>query len=684
MRLVIVESPAKAKTIERYLPDDCKVEATMGHIIDLPKSKLGVDIENDFEPQYQIIRGKGPTVKQIKSQAAKAEEVILATDPDREGEAISYHLANYLGMDLNEKNRIEFHEITKDAVQNAMNNKRTVDMNLVDAQQARRVVDRLVGYQISPILWRKLRKGLSAGRVQSVATRIIVDRENEIRNFIAEEYHLIFATLRKPSTKETFTSQLTKMNGKKIEISTTEDARAILDELNTLDFIVAGVKNGTKRKKSAPAFTTSTLQQDANRKLGFTSKRTMSIAQQLYEGVNIKGKGHTGLVTYIRTDSVRISDVAKNAGIAYIAQNFGKEYIGGVKSSKAKGNVQDAHEAIRPTDVFLTPQMLQNDLTKEQLRLYTLIHNRFVASLMSDAKYDTMSVDISAGDYTFHATGQSLTFPGYLKVYNFDDEEDSKLNIPKLDEGEKLDRVKLEDQQKFTQPPPRYNEASLVKALEEQGIGRPSTYASTISTIQQRDYVELEDKKFKPTDLGEAVTKLMVENFTDIVDLKFTAQMEEKLDDIADGDVKWKEVIYDFHEDLNKYLKEADNIERIKIPDEETDEVCEKCGRKMVIKTSRFGTKFLACPGYPECKNTKSIEEKTGVQCPECGNDILVRKSKKGKVFYGCKGYPECNFVSWYRPTDKLCPQCGNMLFLPNGKSKKLFCTSEGCGYKES
>ncbi len=683
MRLVIVESPAKAKTIERYLPDDCKVEATMGHLIDLPKSKLGVDIQNDFEPQYQIIRGKGPTIKAIKSMAAKADEVILATDPDREGEAISYHLANYLGMDLDDKNRIEFHEITQSAVQSAMQNKRSVDMNLVDAQQARRVVDRLVGYQISPILWRKLRKGLSAGRVQSVATRIIVDRENEIRNFISEEYHLIFATLKKNGTKEEFVSQLTKMNGKKVNIPSTEDAEAIIEELKGLEFVVTSVKNGTKRKRSAPAFTTSTLQQDANRKLGFTSKRTMSVAQQLYEGVEVKGKGHLGLVTYIRTDSVRISDVAKNAGIAYIAQNYGKEYIGGVKTSKAKANVQDAHEAIRPTDVFLTPEMLAGDLNRDQLKLYTLIYNRFIASLMSDAKYDTLAVDITAGDYLFHASGQTLTFPGFLKVYNADEEEDSKLTIPYLEVGEKLKNTKIEDQQKFTQPPPRYNEASLVKALEEQGIGRPSTYATTISTIQQRDYVELEDKKFKPTELGEIVTQFMVDNFTDIIDLGFTAQMESRLDDIAEGDIGWKNVIREFNEDLDKYLKEADKMERVKIPDIETEEICEKCGRKMVIKTSRFGTKFLACPGYPECKNTRSLEEKTGVSCPQCGNDILVRKSKKGKTFYGCKGYPECDFVSWYRPTDKTCPQCGKMLFEPSGRSKKLFCADKDCGYTE-
>ncbi len=683
MRLVIVESPAKAKTIERYLPDDCKVEATMGHLIDLPKSKLGVDIENDFEPQYQIIRGKTQAIKAIKAKAEKADEVILATDPDREGEAISYHLANYLGMDLNDENRIEFHEITQPAVQSAMQNKRKVDMNLVDAQQARRVVDRLVGYQISPILWRKLRKGLSAGRVQSVATRIIVDRENEIRNFVSEEYHHIFATLQKPATKESFVSQLTKMNGKKVDIPTTEDAGAIIDELKTLEFTVSNVKNGTKRKRSAPAFTTSTLQQDANRKLGYTSKRTMSVAQQLYEGVEVKGKGHIGLVTYIRTDSVRISDVAKNAGIAYIAQNFGKEYIGGVKTSKAKGNVQDAHEAIRPTDVFLTPEMLQGDLSRDQLKLYTLIHNRFVASLMSDAKYDTLAVDVNAGDYTFHATGQSLTFPGFLKVYNSDEEEDAKLTIPKLEVGETLENTKLEDQQKFTQPPPRYNEASLVKALEEQGIGRPSTYATTISTIQQRDYVELEDKKFKPTELGEIVTGFMVDNFTDIIDLGFTAQMETQLDNIAEGEVGWKSVVREFNDDLEKYLTDADKMERVKIPDTETEEVCEKCGRKMVIKTSRFGKKFLACPGYPECKNARSLDEKTGVSCPKCGNDILVKKSKKGKVFYGCKGYPECDFVSWYRPTDKICPDCGKMLFEQGARNKKLFCTDKDCGYKE-
>lgn len=681
MRLVIVESPAKAKTIERFLPEDCKVTATMGHVIDLPKSKLGIDIENHFEPQYQTIRGKAPVLKEIKSKASKADEVILATDPDREGEAISYHIANFLGMDLSEANRIEFHEITRGAVTAAMESKRPVDMNLFNAQQARRVLDRLVGYKISPVLWKKVNSGLSAGRVQSVATRMVVDRENEIRAFVPKEYWNISADLLSEREDIPFNAVLAKIKGKKAVVENREAAESIVAELNSAQYTVASVKEGVKRKKSSAPFTTSTMQQDANRKLGFTTKRTMAIAQQLYEGIEVGGE-HVGLVTYIRTDSTRIAETAKSAAYAYIIENYGKEYVGGFRAkAKAGGNVQDAHEAIRPTDIFASPETLSSSLSRDQLRLYTLIYKRFLASQMSDAVYDSITANIEAGSCELKAEGLKLKFPGFMKVYS-SEENDEEKHIPNLSEGEILKLQKVNYEQKFTQPPARYTEASLVKALEEQGIGRPSTYSPTISTIQQRNYVEMQDKKFVPTTLGEVVTKLMVEHFTDIVDLHFTAGMEEKLDAIAVGSEEWESVIASFYDELKVYLDQTDTIEHVKIPDEETDEVCENCGRKMVIKMGRFG-KFLACSGYPECKTTRAIVTKLDVKCPKCGSDIVVRKSKKGRTFYGCKAYPNCDFVSWNKPTDKLCPQCGKLLYEPP-RGKKLFCADKDCGYKES
>lgn len=682
-KLVIVESPAKAKTIEKYLPDDCKVTATMGHVIDLPTSKLGIDIEHGYQPEYKPIKGKGTLLKEIKQQSKHAEEIILATDPDREGEAISFHLANYLGLDLNQDNRIEFHEITPTAIGSAMEHKRPVNMDLVDAQQARRVLDRLVGYKISPILWKKVMRGLSAGRVQSVATRIIVDRENEIRNFISEEYWNILAKLKKQDDDTVFEAHLLTVDGKKAEVTNEEQATRIVSDLKSGTFTVEKVKQSTKRRKSAPPFTTSTLQQDANRKLSFSSKKTMMIAQQLYEGLEVKGKGHIGLITYIRTDSVRIAEPAQDMAKSYINELYGKEYVGGF-TAKAKKNVkiQDAHEAIRPTDLTLTPEEAKDSLGKDQLKLYTLIYKRFLASMMSDAVYDTLSADIQNGIYTLRATGSKLKFPGFLKVYDADETEQDSV-MPHLAEQEPLLLQECIGEQKFTQPPPRYTEATLVKALEEKGIGRPSTYAPTISTILARNYVVLEEKKFKPTDLGEAVTALMIANFAEVVDIGFTADMESDLDKVALGQDDWVQVIDAFYKRLQVDLEKAESIERIKLPEEITDIKCEKCGRNMVVKHGRFG-KFLACPGYPECSFTMPLVEKVDAHCPECGSEIVVRKTKKGKTFYGCKSYPECNFMSWNKPTDEKCPECGKPLFVSNGKSEKKFCADKECGYKES
>ena len=681
-KLVIVESPAKAKTIEKYLSGDCKVTASMGHIIDLPAKKLGIDVENNYEPTYTAITGKSKLLKELKALAKNADEVMLATDPDREGEAISFHLANYLGLDLQDENRVEFHEITKHAIVSAVENKRKVNMDLVDAQQARRVLDRLVGYKISPILWKKISRGLSAGRVQSVATKIIVDRENEIRNFVSEEYWNITAKLKKLDDKMVFDAKLVLIGEDKAEISNEESASAICEVLNKSDYIVEKVKKSAKKRKSAPPFTTSTLQQDAYRKIGFATKRTMMVAQQLYEGIEVSGAGQTGLITYMRTDSTRISEVAQADAKEYIKNTYGEQYVGTLTTSKGKKalKAQDAHEAIRPTDISLTPESLRGSLDPSQLKLYTLIYKRFIASMMSDCVSDTLSCDIKADKYTLRSTGSKVKFDGFLAVYDTDDTKD-EMNIPMLKEGEKLKQVKLNPEQKFTQPPARYTEASLVKTLEELGIGRPSTYAPTISTILARDYVELEEKKFKPTDLGEAVTDLMKANFKNIVDANFTAQMEVKLDKIADGDEQWVNVIDVFYKKLAKDLEKADDIERIKVPDEVTDVLCEVCGKNMVIKKGRFG-KFLACPGYPDCTFKKSLMEEVHAHCPECGSDIVARKTKRGRTFYGCKSYPNCNFMSWNKPSDEKCPKCAKSLY-EAPKGKKLYCADKECGYAQ-
>lgn len=685
-RLVIVESPAKAKTIQKYLPKDCKVVASKGHVIDLPKSKLGIDIENDFEPDYKTIRGQGERLKKLKADAKKADEVILATDNDREGEAISWHLANYLGLDLNDKNRMEFLEITPSAIKNAIKNKRTIDMNIVDAQQARRVLDRLVGYKISPVLWSKVLRGLSAGRVQSVAMRLIVDKENEIRNFVSEEYWLMEGIFNKIDTKEEFLSKLALIKGKKAEVKTKEDADKIVKDLKENKYIVKEVKRGTKKKNSPPPFETSSMQQDANNKLNFSISKTMMLAQQLYEGVEVEGIGQIGLITYLRTDSTRLSEEAVKAGSAFIIDKYGKEFLGytGPKG-KANSKIQDAHEAIRPSDVNLTPDKLKTSLNQDQLKLYTLIYNRFLASLMTPAVYDTLRVDIENGDYIFRSTGSRVKFKGYLEVYDFiskKDKDGENENIPLLTEGEEVDLKKLSPIQKFTQPPARYNEASLVKVLKEEGIGRPSTYSQIINTIKNRGYVEVNQRRFSPTMIGEAVDKLLRENFEDIVDVDFTAQMESTLDNIEEGSKKWKDVIAEFYKGLEKELDKVKDIERIKLPEEETDEVCENCGKPMVIKYGRFG-KFMACSGYPDCKTTKPIVKEIDAECPKCGGQVVERKSKKGSVFYGCKNYPNCDFASSQKPTKKICPKCGELLYESKGKTKKLFCKNKECKYKE-
>ncbi len=679
-KLVIVESPAKAKTIGKYLPEGCNVTATMGHLIDLPSSKLGIDVENGYIPEYKTIKGKATKLKEIKSLTKGADEVILATDPDREGEVISYHLANYLGLDTKDNNRIEFHEITPSAITKAMDNKRPIDMDLVDAQQARRVLDRLVGYKISPILWKKVMRGLSAGRVQSAATRIIVDREEEIRDFVATEYYNIKALLFKSGQTEIFEAHLTKINNKKVEINSASESETIVQELKKCDYRVEEIKKTAKKRNPYAPFTTSTLQQDAYRKLGMSTKKTMLIAQQLYEGLDIKGKGHIGLVTYIRTDSVRIADEAKEAAKNYIIHNYGKEFHCDRVYGK-KGKIQDAHEAIRPTDITISPSTIADSLNKDQLNLYRLVYNRFISSQMSSAVYDTQAADISCSKYTLHATGSKLVFPGYLKVYGADENNEEGM-LPELEKDEILSLKEVISEQKFTQPPARYTEASLVKALEELGIGRPSTYAPTISTILARNYVVLEEKKFVPTDLGEAVTKLMKENFEEIVDVGFTAEMENELDKVAEGNENWVEVVDGFYKKLKSELDVADDIPRIKLPEVETDEVCEKCGRNLVIKIGRYG-KFLACPGYPECSFTKPLVEKVEAKCPDCGADMVLRKTKKGRTFYGCSAYPDCKFMSWNKPTDKKCPECGGVLFESSTKNKTIFCINKECGYKE-
>ena len=678
--LVIVESPSKAKTIGKFLGARYKVIASVGHVRDLPKSKLGIDIENDFEPQYISIRGKGDIIKELKKEAKNASKVYLATDPDREGEAISWHLAFLLGIDMTSPCRIVFNEITSKAIKEAIKNPRPIDLRLVDAQQARRVLDRLVGYQISPLLWRKIRRGLSAGRVQSAALKIICDRENEIRAFKPEEYWTITAEFRK---NRKFEAKLTEFRGKKLVIKDKEQNDSILDELGKGAYSVKSLEEKDRMRKPAAPFTTSSLQQDAANKLNFTTKKTMLVAQQLYEGVEIKGRGTIGLVSYIRTDSVRISDEARAASKEYILNAFGEEYYSDNIYSNRKKDVQDAHEAIRPSHVELEPDAIRESLSKDQYNLYKLIWSRFIASQMAPAKYKAVSAVIENGDYIFKATGSKLLFDGFHKVYSGSKDKDDDKLLPQLDKGEKLEPSKVEGEQNFTQPPARFTEASLVKDLEEKNIGRPSTYAPIVATLIDRKYISKEKKTLVPTELGFIVTDVMEQYFKEIADAGFTAQMEENLDDIEVKGTEWKQVIRDFYGTLKEELDVADSeIQKVDLEVELTGENCEKCGRPMAVKHGRFGA-FAACTGYPECKNTKPLVQTIDVKCPECGKDIVARKSRKGRVFYGCSGYPECTQSFWNKPVNRKCPECGHLLVEKKTKNSKYACSNNECDYKE-
>ena len=681
--LVIVESPAKVKTISKFLGANYKVMASQGHVRDLPKSQMGVDVEHDYEPKYITIRGKGDILAALRKEAKKADKVYLATDPDREGEAISWHLAAALKLEDKDIYRITFNEITKNAVKASLKEARKIDMNLVDAQQARRVLDRVVGYGISPLLWAKIKRGLSAGRVQSVALRMICDRENEIDAFIPEEYWTMEASLNIKGEKKPLVAKFYGDRNGKIDIKNAAQMQKILDEVKNSGFSIESVKKSEKIKKSPLPFTTSTLQQEAAKTLNMSTKRTMNIAQQLYEGVDIKGRGTVGLITYLRTDSTRVADEAKTASKDYISENYGEKYLPQSSNTKKDDKkIQDAHEAIRPTDLSLSPALVKESLQRDQFRLYQLIWKRFVASQMAPAQYETTSVRIGAGEYIFTVSASKIVFDGFMSVYKSDDDNEETNALAKgLDENSVLTLDDVNGTQHFTQPPAHFTEASLVKALEEQGIGRPSTYAPTISTIIARHYVIKENKNLYISELGNAVNNIMMTAFPTIVDVKFTANMESLLDGVAEGTVEWKEIIRNVYPDLKVAIDEAEKeLEHVKIEDEVTDVICDKCGRNMVIKYGPHG-KFLGCPGFPECHNTKPYLEKIGVACPKCGKDVILKKTKKGRMFYGCEGYPECDFVSWQKPSDKKCPKCGGYMI---EKGSKLVCADETCGYVES
>ena len=687
--LVIVESPAKAKTIQKYLGSDYEVLASMGHVRDLPKSKLGVDVEHDFQPQYLDIKGKGDLIKKLKQTAAKSSHVYLATDPDREGEAISWHLSQMLGLNEEDPNRVTFNEITKSGVQTGMEHPRQIDLDLVNAQQARRILDRIVGYKISPFLWRKVRRGLSAGRVQSVAVRIIVDREKEIEKFKPEEYWTLDAKMRKKGYQKQFSATFYGDQKGKIKLHNKEEADAILAKLQDAEYIVSNVKKSIRRKSPAPPFITSTLQQEASRKLGFQARRTMKAAQELYEGVEVAGMGAVGLITYMRTDSLRISEEARAAATGFIRETWGDKYLPEKpRYFKSRASAQDAHEAIRPTMPDLSPDKVKDSLSSDQYKLYKLVWERFIASLMANAVYDTVQADITAGEYLFKASGRTVRFDGYTVLYeeSKDDEEKEGGALPPLEKDDPLILKELKGNQHFTQPPPRYTEASLIKALEEKGIGRPSTYAPTITPILAREYVERDGKALKPTVLGDVITQLMKDHFKDIVDVGFTAHMEDDLDNVEAGKMNWVDTLHQFYDGFEQTLEKAEKEmdgTRVKIPDEETDEVCELCGRKMVIKVGRFG-KFLACPGYPECKNTKKLVKETGGFCPKCGARVLLKKSKKGRPYYGCENNPRCDFMTWDEPLKETCSKCGKSLFRKKGKNAKIYCANEECGYERA
>ena len=689
-KLVIVESPAKAKTIQKYLGPDYEVLASMGHVRDLPASRLSVDVKNDFAPNYENIKGKGELIKKLRNEAKKSDYVYLATDPDREGEAISWHLAQLLKLDETEQNRVTFNEITKSGIKYGMEHPRCIDQQLVDAQQARRVLDRIVGYEISPFLWKKIRKGLSAGRVQSVAVRLIVDREDEIRAFTPEEYWTLEALLAKQGAKtKPFTAKYYGTGGKKCEITSEEQANALKAAAEKEPFLIKSIKTGTRQKNPAPPFITSTLQQDASRRYGFQAKRTMKVAQELYEGINLPDMGAVGLITYMRTDSLRISDEALSAAHDYIKRTYGDSYaLAKPRTFRSKSNAQDGHEAIRPTMIELSPMKIKDSLSADQFKLYKLVWERFIASQMAACVQDTVSADITAGEHLFKASGFSVRFDGYTRLYTEtqDNDEEQGTNLPRLEEGEQLNLKELKPGQHFTQPPPRYTEATLIRELEENGIGRPSTYAPTLSTILQRGYVEREGKALKPTIVGETVTRLMKEQFGKIVDVKFTAEMEQELDEVEAGKTEWVGMMHHFYDDFTDMLQSAEkNMEgtKMKIPDEETDIVCELCGRKMVVRHGKYG-KFLACPGFPECKNTKTLQQETPGSCPRCGKKVLAKKSKTGRTYYGCEDNPKCGFMTWDIPLAEKCPQCGSSLFKTTGRVKMIHCLKEGCGYEKS
>lgn len=685
-KLVIVESPAKAKNIKGYLGKGYEVVASMGHVRDLPSARLSVDVEHDFAPKYAIIKGKEAFVKDLKKKADKSDYVYLATDPDREGEAISWHLANILELDLKDKNRVTFNEITKHGVTEGMENPRSIDIDLVDAQQARRILDRLIGYKLSPFISQKIRRGLSAGRVQSVALRLVVDREEEIRAFVPQEYWSIDAKFTNPPSKKVFAAAIYGKDGKKIKINSKEESDKILSELDGAEYTVASVKKGTRKKSPTPPFITSTLQQEASRRLSFQARRTMKAAQELYEGLDVKGLGTVGLITYMRTDSLRISDEARAAGNQFILDNYGEKYLPKKpRFFKSKGNVQDGHEAIRPSMPGVTPESVKGSLTNDQYKIYKLVWERFIASLMENCLQETVKVEIAAGDYTFTASGYTVKFDGFTALYEEskdDASSDSSAPLPELKQGDALRLKSILGNQHFTQPPARYTEASLTKALEENGVGRPSTYVTITSTIVAREYVKREGKQFVPTELGEAVTKLLEDRMPNIVDVKYTSKMEADLDKIDSGEKNYINMIRHYYDEFEKPLEKA-KIEmqgvKIKLKEEETDEVCEKCGRNMVVKVGRFG-KFLACPGYPECKNTKPLILRTKAKCPECGGDVIEKKTRKGAAFYGCSNYPNCNFMTWDVPSDEVCPRCGKSLF--RRKGNVLYCPdTEGCGF---
>ncbi len=678
--LVIVESPAKAKTLKKFLGSNYKIEASVGHVRDLPKSELGINIENDFEPKYITIRGKGELLAKLRKEVKTADKVYLATDPDREGEAISWHLVYALKLDPAKTYRITFNEITKNAVKKSIKEAREIDMNLVDAQQARRALDRIVGYKISPLLWKKVKKGLSAGRVQSVALRLICDREEEIENFIPKEYWTIESVFITEHGKKFGAKFYGDLKGK-MELGTEEETKKIVEESLKAGFSVKSVKKGTRMKNPPAPFTTSTMQQEASKLLNFASQKTMRIAQQLYEGVDVKGEGTVGLVSYIRTDSVRIADEAYEEVKEYITENYGENYIKERRQHKTDTRAQDAHEAIRPTSALRTPDAIKDSLSRDQYRLYKLIWERFVASQMSAAEYTTMSSDIQAGDYIFRASGSAIKFDGYLTVYKKNEEKAEEGSMPEIEAGEKLEAESVTPNQHFTQPPARYSESMLIKTLEEIGVGRPSTYAPTITTIQQRNYVTKENKVFYTTELGEIVNEIMKNNFGEVINKEFTADMESALDKVESGEMEWKDVLRNFYPLFKHLLDEAESkVENVEIPDVVTDVICEECGRNMVIKYGRYG-KFLACPGFPECRNTKPLYEEAGVNCPVCGGKVLIKKTKKGRKYYGCENNPECSLMLWNKPTGEKCPKCGAPLVEKGTKKVRICCSNTECGY---